>query len=198
MENAKRELDFIKSLINENRKKAMCSGMPSILWGIFVIIALVGTFILGYNKVSSGWYYFGLWMISCTLGHVVTYIVESRRYSSRIETYSANIVNVIWFAMGVAMMIIAFVPTVLGLQESLLISPIMGTMLGSAYFVNGYINDYKWMKLTGVIWWISSILLFVFIRDLQLKSLLVFSGMMFVLQIIPGIKLELLWRKENL
>jgi hypothetical protein len=76
----------------------------------------------------------------------------------------------------------------------------MGTILGSAYFINGYMNQYKWLQGVGIAWWVSSIVLF-FIGSNETiggsKTLLYFCAMMFFLQIVPGIKLEMLWRKEN-
>lgn len=200
MKDADESLKFIKSLVEDNRKLALGSGMPSIIWGVFVIIALMLTYWGIQKPMTNGFYYLLVWIIACAIGWTVATLVERKREKSKVSTYSQQILGVIWFCHGVTMMILAFVASSAGVVSYYGISPMMGTIVGSAYFINGWLNQYKWLMGVGVIWWITSIALFFLVRVESIggaNTLLYFAGLMFLLQVVPGIKLEMLWRKEN-
>ncbi|KQC11790.1 MAG: hypothetical protein APR54_10510 [Candidatus Cloacimonas sp. SDB] len=200
MKNAQESLNLIKSLVEDNRKLALGSGMPSIIWGVFVIIALSLTYWGVHRPMRTGWYYLLVWVIASSLGFTISYLIERQREKFTVSTFSQQLLGVIWLAQGVAMMILAFVASLAGVLNLYAISPIMGTLLGSAYFINGHLNQYKWLKVVGVLWWISSIALFFLVKvDVYggSNTLLYFAGLMFLLQVVPGLKLESQWRKEN-
>ena len=200
MKNADESLRLIKSLVDDNRKLALGSGMPSIIWGIFVIIALILTYWGIQKPVTIGWYYMLVWVIATGLGWTLSALVEVKREKCSVSTYSQQILGVIWFCHGITMMILAFVLSSAGLVNYYAISPMMGTVLGSAYFINGWLNQYKWLRVVGIFWWITSIALFYLVK-VEIyggsNTLLYFAGLMLLLQVLPGIKLEILWRKEN-
>ncbi len=200
MKNADESLKFIKSLVEDNRKLALGSGMPSIIWGMFVITALLLTYWGIQKPMTNGLYYMLVWIIASGLGWIASTIVERKREKSSVSTYSQQILGVIWMCHGITMMILAFVATSAGVINYYAVSPMMGTVVASAYFINGWLNQYKWLMGIGIIWWISSITLFFVVRMENIggaNTLLYFAGLMFLLQVLPGIKLELLWRKEN-
>ena len=199
MKDADESLKFIKSLVEDNRKLALGSGMPSIIWGIFVIAALVLTYWGIHKPITTGLYYMIVWLIASSLGWIIASLVERKREKSSVSTYSQQILGVIWICHGLMMMILAFVSTSAGVISWEAISPMMGTVLGSAYFINGWLNQYKWLSMVGILWWLSSIAMFylMYFSFMQANSLLYFAGLMFLLQVVPGIKLEILWRKEN-
>jgi len=187
-------------LVEDNRKLALGSGMPSIIWGVFVIIALSLTYWGVHRPMRTGWYYLLVWLITTGLGFALSYLVESKREKTKVSTFSQQLLGVIWLAQGVAMMILAFVASSAGVLNLYAISPLMGTLLGSAYFINGHLNQYRWLKFIGVLWWISSSALFYLVRVESYggsKTLLYFAGLMFLLQVVPGFKLEAQWRREN-
>lgn len=199
MKHADESLKFIKSLVEDNRKMALGSGMPSIVWGLFVITALVLTYWGTKQPITNGFYYMIVWLTASGLGWVVSYLVERQREKYSVSTYSQQILGVIWICHGIIMMILAFVATSARVISWEAISPMMGTVLGSAYFINGWLNQYKWLSVVGILWWASSIAMFylMYYSFMQANSLLYFAGLMFLLQVVPGIKLERLWRKEN-
>ncbi len=200
MKNAEESLKFIKSLVEDNRKLALSSGMPSIIWGLFVIVALISTYIGIQNQYRSGWYYMGVWLVATGLGWLVSWTVERSREKLTVSTYSQQILGVIWFCHGIAMMILAFITSLAQVVNPFAISPMMGTILGSAFFIEGWLNQYKWLRTVGILWWITSIALFFLIKVEsygQSNTLLYFAGLMLLLQVLPGVKLELQWRKEN-
>jgi hypothetical protein len=197
MKNADERLSFIKSLVEDNRKLALGSGMPSIIWGMFVISALFLTYWGIQKPINNGLYYMVVWLTATGLGWVVSYLVERKRERCNVSTYSQQILGVVWICHGVVMMILAFVATSAGVIGYYAISPMMGTVLGSAYFINGWLNQYKWLSAVGILWWIASIAIFLLMQYMELYTLLYFAGLMFLLQVVPGIKLEMLWRKEN-
>jgi len=200
MKNADQSMNFIKSLVEDNRKLALGSGMPSIIWGIFVIIALLLTYWGIHKPMTNGLYYMLVWVIASGLGWTISSLVERKREKCSVSTYSQQILGVIWICHGIVMMILAFVASSAGVINYYAISPMMGTILGSAYFINGWLNQYKWLMGVGIMWWIASIVLF-YITNLAIYggsyTLLYFAGLMFLLQVLPGLKLEILWRKEN-
>jgi uncharacterized membrane protein HdeD (DUF308 family) len=199
MKNADDSLKFIKSLVEDNRKLALGSGMPSIIWGIFVITALLLTYWGIHKPMTNGLYYMLVWLTASGLGWLVSTLAERKREKCSVSTYSQQILGVIWICHGIVMMILAFVATSAGVISWEAISPMMGTILGSAYFINGWLNKYKWLSVVGILWWISSIAMFYLMYQpfMVSNSLLYFAALMFLLQIIPGIKLEMQWRKEN-
>jgi len=73
------------------------------------------------------------------------------------------------------------------------ISPLMASILGIANFVSGVIYDHRWAKSLAYGWWAGAAAMFIFPG---LHSLLVFSVLMLVLQIMPGIVFYRIWKKE--
>ena len=200
MKNAEESLNFIKSLVEDNRKLALGSGMPSIIWGILVIISLLLTYWGITHGIYSFIYFMVVWLTASALGWIITVLIERKREKLKVSSYSQQILGVIWLCHGIVMMILAFLAPLSGVVDPYTIAPMMGTILGSAYFINGFLNQYKWLQAIGVAWWISSVGIFLLITNQSfggMYTLLYFAGLMFVLQVVPGIKLEQLWRKEN-
>ncbi|OQY38522.1 MAG: hypothetical protein B6226_03545 [Candidatus Cloacimonetes bacterium 4572_65] len=199
MNNAKESLDFIKSIVEDNRKVSLSSGMPSIIWGVFVIIALVATYIGATNSIQSGWYYMIAWTASCFTAWVIMFITERKKCREEVSTYSQKLLGLVWMSHGMMMMMLSLVGSVSGTINPFAISPLMGTVLGSAYFINGVLNDYQWLRIVGITWWVTSAMLFLLVRTPigGANILLYFAGLMIFLQILPGIKLEMLWRDAS-
>ena len=190
--NAELEISMIKQIMDDSKKIVVDDGKGYIIWGALIVIGLLGTYFLILGKLYEyiGW----LWIASIGAGWVYTIIIHAvKGHKKKVRTFAGKILGAVWFSCGITMTIVGFVGTGTGSFGAYTISPMMSVILGIAYFVTGVINGQGWVRNLAAGWWIGAIVTFIWTG---INSLLVFAGMMVVLQIIPGIVLYSKFKKE--
>jgi hypothetical protein len=191
---AELEISMIKQIMDDSKKIVVDDGKGYIIWGILIVIGLLGTY---FSILSKHYYYIGwLWIISIGIGWVYTIIVHAvKDHKKKVKTFAGKILGALWFSCGVAMTIVGFVGAGSNSYGPYTISPLMAVILGIAYFVTGVIYGQPWVRNLSIGWWIGAVVIFIW-KDMN--SLLVFAGMMIMFQIIPGIILYTKFKKEYL
>lgn len=190
--NAELEISMIKQIMDDSKKIVVDDGKGYIIWGVLIVIGLLGTYFLILSRLYSyiGW----LWITSIGAGWIYTIIVNAvKGHKKKVRTFAGKILGALWFSCGISMTIVGFVGTGTGSYGAYIISPLMAVILGVAYFVTGFIYGMAWVRNLAVGWWIGAIVTFIWTG---MYSLLVFAGMMIALQIIPGIIMYSKFKKE--
>lgn len=192
---AELELEFIKNIILDSRKKVEDSGDSAIIWGVIVIIGILNTY---YSALAKS-YSYTLWVWSGVLafGWIYTFIRAGKQKKQNLpQTFALKIQDALWVASGISMTIIGIVCSVQFKREvsdsvpfayiinSMAIAPTISIILGTAYYVTGYINDSKSMTGMGYGWWAGGIIMFYW---KSIHHFPLFAAMMLFFQVIPGI-----------
>jgi hypothetical protein len=189
---AESEIAVIKKIMEDSKRIAASDGKDFILWGVLVLLGVLGMY---YLLMMNLYDYIGLlWGIDILIGWIfsITMHIRSQR-KSRVHTFAGKILGGLWASCGIAMSIIGFVAGMTGALSGWTIFPVIGIILGIAYFVTGIIYGYTWVNYLSFGWWIGSIFMLFFPG---IYNLIVFAFMMTFLQIIPGIIFYLRWRRE--
>jgi hypothetical protein len=189
---AELEINMIKKIMEDSRKIVIDDGMGYIIWGILIVIGLLGTYFSILFREYN--YIMWLWIAAIGAGWVYTIIVHAKRgHREKVKTFAGKILGALWFSSGVAMTIVGFIGAGSGSFGPYTISPLMSVILGTAYFVTGVIYGQNWLRNLSIGWWLGAIITFIWTG---MNSLLIFAFMMIVLQIIPGIILFKKFKKE--
>ena len=189
---AELEITLIKKMIEDSRKIIACDGKDYIVWGVLILIGLIGTYVSILTRISNyiGW----LWIIVVGIGWIYSLTVHSKGSAkTRVNTLAGKILGGIWLSCGIAMTLIGFLGMYTGALREWAISPMMSVVLGIAYFTSGIVYGNSWVKYLSLGWWAGAIIMFLFP---VLHILLIFAAMMVLFQIIPGITFYIKWKNE--
>lgn len=177
------DLEFIKNIMQDARRKIVDNGISMIVWGIIVVIGLLSTYVgIKFRyEFSYGWN----WIVLIGSGWVFTIIhVLKRIKQPKNRTFASRVLGQLWFGCGVAMTILGFLGTYTGAYNGVYVSPLLSTILGISYVVTGFVQGKNWVSLLAFGWWIGAVIMFVWPF---LYTLLLMSAMVVCFQIIPGI-----------
>ncbi|MBA4406623.1 hypothetical protein C0389_05055 [bacterium] len=184
------ELRFIKKVIEDSQKIIADNGMGYIVWGIIIVVGMLGGYLK--FKLRLDFDYIWAWVILISLGWIFSYFMYKKpKNKVRVETFAGKIMGMLWFSIGMGMTIAGFVGYFSHAIRGEYISAIMAIFLGSAYYLTSVLNNQKWFKIIGVLWWIGGVVIF-YVGGLS--SLLIMAFLITVGQIIPGI---ILYRKHK-
>jgi hypothetical protein len=194
--NAQEELAFIRKVMADSRTASVEDGKPYIIWGIIVGLGMLGTYIeaLGYTYVNAGW----LWIILSAIGVGYVFWFKIRTSSRKVETLADRLIGAIWGATGItlAVMIVSTNIAAANMQETIIhplaLCPICAAIIGIAYFMSGVLYGLPWVRNLALVWWAGAIGM-MFWQSVHI--LLVYSLMMIIFQVIPGIILYRNYRK---
>ncbi|HED07124.1 MAG TPA: hypothetical protein ENI57_03310 [Ignavibacteria bacterium] len=189
---AQQELVFIKKIMTDSRKSAICNGKAFILWGILVTIGLLVTYfsIINHNLSVMNW----LWPSLIGLGWIITIVMESKAaIKSRTKTFAAKILAYVWIGSGIAMTIIGFVGSVSGAFSGLYINPLISNILAVGFLITGILYGKTWVSLISLGWWVGAIVMFLWTG---LYTFLLMSAMMILFLVIPGVFMFKQYKKE--
>ncbi|MDA3885622.1 MAG: hypothetical protein PF638_08520 [Candidatus Delongbacteria bacterium] len=193
---AELELEFIKNIIHDSRRKVNDTGLSSVIWGTLVVIGIMTNYFSG---IFHNWdYALYIWGILMASGWIYTFLeIRNAKKNNIPETFGLKVQNALWRASGIIMTIIALVCSFQFKRDvsdlvpysyiinSMAIAPIISLILGAAYYVTGYINDCKYTTRLAYGWWIGGIVLF-YMKSYN--TFLIFALMTILFQILPGIR----------
>lgn len=184
------ELRFIKKVIEDSQKIIADNGMGYIVWGIIIVVGMFGGYLK--FKLHLDFDYIWAWVILIPLGWIFSYFMYKKRKDKvRVETFAGKMMGMLWFSIGFGMTIAGFVGYFSRAIKGEYISAVMAIFLGSAYYLTSVLNNQKWFKIIGVLWWIGGVVMF-YVGGVS--SLLIMALLITVGQIIPGI---ILYRKHK-
>ncbi|MBU1298051.1 MAG: hypothetical protein KJ963_01075 [Bacteroidetes bacterium] len=185
------ELQFIRKIIEDSKKTVLDDGIGYIFWGIIIVVGLFTTNILIISKVYFN--YLWIWLIVIGIGWTYS-IISSRRKKERLpRTFGQKLIHSVWISIGIGMTLLGLVGPAVGAYKGFFISPILSVLLGSAFFISGFIYDLKWVKLLSIGWWIGAVVMFIYPG---MHSFIIMGSLMIFFQIIPGIILYRKYKRE--
>jgi hypothetical protein len=189
---AELEIALIKKIMNDSRQTVCESGRDYVIWGILVLIGLIGTYFSIVWKMFNyiGW----IWIVTIGGGWIFAIVSHWRQESKvKVRTFARKILAMLWISSGIAMTLIGFVATVTRAIAPYSISPMISVVLGIAYAVSGIVYGNRWIRNLSIGWWLGAVVMFIWPG---IHTLLIFAAMMILFQIVPGALLYLKWKKE--
>lgn len=188
------ELRYIKKVMQDSKRIIAEDGFSLIFWGAIVTIGQLITFFVFYYRIFME-YYFYVWPIIILVGWIFTFYYNQKKYGrQKTYTFAGKILGAVWKSFGITATILGFIPLFAhAINGGAFINPIVATVLGSAYFITGYIYGKKWVSYLAYGWWIGAIFMFFYST---IYSILVMAFLMIFLQITPGIYLRIQYFKE--
>jgi hypothetical protein len=197
MENVEKEftpeesLQLISQVITKTRRSFKITSVYLILWGWVMVIASLACFSLIRYMVSNHQFkYINLgawltWMIPIFIAIIIERFYINRRHVKveRTKSLIGNIIQMLWYANGVAIIVGCFISYKLNFYPT----PIILIIIGIPTTVTGYIIKFKPLMIGGVIFWLASIVSIFTSSDYQLIvcAISIFSG-----YLIPGYLLK--------
>ncbi|MCK5052254.1 MAG: hypothetical protein KAS53_11070 [Candidatus Cloacimonetes bacterium] len=187
-------LEVIKEMIERTKRKQNYAGFYHLLWGVLISLAIVAMYILikfeMYDLIGFSWAFFGIG------GAIVSVIYSKRTYEKQGSIQYPDLgINSIWMGLMIAMFLVAFVFPILKAYEWYIVYVMVSLLLGAANFSTGILLKQKMPIINGILWWIGSI--FLLILENQVAFMGVFVLLLIVNNVIPGIYLYSLARKQN-
>ncbi|MDP8221698.1 MAG: hypothetical protein P9X26_10140 [Candidatus Stygibacter frigidus] len=147
-----------------------------------MFLGMIGNFYL--VKRGMGNNILLLWLGIVVVGWVFT-MISSRKEDRKAGyiDWTGKMYGYLWMAARICMSIIGFSGPFSRVISPMVICPLIGMVMGMSHFISGWMNDFKWERVAGVLWWLESILLFFWVA---LENFLVFGLMMLLLHALPG------------
>lgn len=192
------ELQYIRNIIADSRKAFVEDGKPYIIWGLIVAVGMGVTYLsaLMQRDLFSGYVWLGL--ILYGWGTIIYYIIQKRKQPDRARSFMDRIQGSIWGAcggtLGLGLILILMFPHSANEPS---INPIYACyftslILGIAYFLSGIANDLKWLRNIGFAWWAGAVVMYLWP---SIHVLGLYTAMLLVFQVIPGIILQRRYRR---
>jgi|WetSurMetagenome_2_1015567.scaffolds.fasta_scaffold24806_2 hypothetical protein len=187
---AQQELAFIRKVMADSRTAISDDGKGLIVWGTLVVAGMVtmyASFQFGYPISKTL-----LWAVLIGLGWVYTIFHEMQnRKTKRFSTFGGRIVGSLWLGCGVVMTIVGFLSPMTGALKPWAIIPVSSLVIGIGYLVTGVVYDDRWTRFSALGWWAGAIVMMLWPGY---YLFLLFSAMMIIFQIVPGVRLYQQWR----
>jgi hypothetical protein len=187
---AQQELAFIKKIIADSRTAISDDGKGLIVWGVLVVIGMVTMYVAFQFKYNISTML--LWAALISIGWVYSIVnAVQNRTKKRFSTFGGRVLGSLWLGCGIVMTIIGFLSPTTGALKPWAIVPMISLVMGIGYLGTGVIHDDRWTRLSALGWWLGAIVMLLWPGYYMF---LLFSGMMIVFQIWPGIKLYQQWK----
>jgi hypothetical protein len=189
------ELRYIKKVMQDSQRIIAEDGHSLIFWGLLVTLGQVITFLVFYFHYFIKLYIY-VWPTLIFIGWIYSFYYNRKKYGKLpYFTFAGKILGAVWKSFGITATILGFIPLLTGaINGGAYINPLIGTVLGSAYFITGYIYGKKWVTYIAFGWWLGSIYMFLYPN---IYSLLVMSLLLVFFQIVPGLYLRVQYFKEK-
>lgn len=191
------DLQYVKSMIENNRRRLIDNGVNYITTAVFVGIGVIVSYFLGINGKQNVLPY--LWIPLIIILVAANIFLQSKLEKKIVKrTFISKIFDAVWLACGIPIFIITLVYFLTASIQLSTLFILISAILGVGYYLTGVINELIFMKYLAYVWWIGTILslLWNYIgADYQLA--LLFSVLVVIQQAIPGIIIYRKWRRVN-
>lgn len=183
---------YMKQIINESRNIVVRRGVEFIIWGVIIVIGLVYTYI---DILFKGKFYnLFAWIILVAGGWGYSiWCWYKNKDRQKAYTFSGRLMGMVWVSSGITMTILGFIGPLAKAYSSFFISPIIATVLGTAFLVSSLIYNNTLMMKIAPLWWFGAVYMFFFPNK---ESLLIMALMMLFLQVLPGVILQKKYKTE--
>jgi len=190
---AKEEIRFIREMIEKTKRATSEAWNYFFVWGILIILAVVGMYILVFLEKFS-WIWLN-WIVFVGIGVIysIFYGIKQEKLQG-MRTYAQSAYGYLCFACGMAFLLMGFIFPALGLYSFKVIPVFMSVIAGILVFSGGGIYEWNLLKWCGVIWWLGAVGM-IFVKW-QYRSLF-FIPLIIIGYLVPGLVLRSKYRKER-
>jgi FtsH-binding integral membrane protein len=189
---AAEDLAYIRRVMEDTRRAVTIRGDYFILWGIAVLLGLIGTYVFDW-VAPPGWAWAALWAGLMLIAWAGTgFLVRREVHRAQTSASVGRMLGALWSACGFAILIICFIGVPLGTLPFTAIGPTINTLIGVAVFVTGMLMGTPWVRNLGFGWWASAIAEFIWTDE---KQILIGALAIILFYIVPGFVLNAQARK---
>jgi hypothetical protein len=187
------DLAFIRKIMDESRSFAEVGGTHFVIWGVTTGLAMLLTWAMVQRLLpGSAMAIYGLWFVALFLATAVSMWFGRREKKAVVRHPVNRQIGAVWFAIGMPMLLLFFVAQPYGLVKSLAIPTTAAALLGSGIYLTGSLAKINWLRNLAIVWWLASIGLMM-VRGPTV--FLCYAILLFVLYVVPGLKLNQLARR---
>ncbi len=194
-EQIQNDVAYIRNMIENNRRALVDNGVTYISIGVYVVIGVIISYILGLNNLME--FLSPLWLTLMTILIVFNFIYHKKSGAKRgRKTFASETFNAVWMSCGIPIATLSILYFVVSGIPIEVLFVMISAVLGVGYFLTGQINDLPFMKVLAFCWWLGSViaLLWKHIGD-EAQLSLFFAGLIFLLEVIPGIVIYRKWKR---
>ena len=139
-ENIEQDLQFIKKVLENNRKMLVDNGIFYILWGAMVVIGTGISYIFIHLNMLHFLPYFWLGFI-IVFFFIQKFIDRKTKSEKHVTSFGWKLFNAVWLATGITcilLSIILFTTTIIPVPVFL---GVLASVFAIAYYLSGIIND---------------------------------------------------------
>lgn len=192
-------LDIIARIIASTRQNFNnAGGAMFLLWGYTTIAVTLAVYIA--FSITKSYYIMWLWWALPLIGGVLTWL-HYRKYKKPVQTHLDRAVNYVWIAFAAATgvcMVFGFIPASVlrgaGVQMAFPIILIMSLMISLSTAITGLLIKFRPAAVSGFVGMPLAMLAWIF--STTMDQLLVFAGLMLIVQVIPGHLLNAACKRE--
>lgn len=180
------DLAMIRRLMTEGREAADAGGPFYLLWGVAVLLGLVGTYLAARNGLGLDPEL--LWIGVVGAGWVGSFWLGWRRGERvPVETTGGRVMMGIWVGGGVTMTLLGFAVPAAGLVGTVgeILGPI-AMVLGTCSFASSFVARSGGLRWAAVGWWAGGVAMLWWSGA---AALLIMAAQVLVLMILPGLLL---------
>ena len=157
---AMRDLQTIKSFLEEGQRKLEDNGFHFIFWGLLIPLGMIayriGLASLGETSLFARYF----WAVLAGSGGLVSFVVGSRTGSRAGERgFAEKLSGSMWVGHLMAIAVLFVVQYARGSAGSVAFLSSVAIILGLAYWLYGSLIGLAWFKLVGPVWWISAVVM---------------------------------------
>lgn len=190
------DVAYIRSMIENNRRSLVDNGITYISIGIYIVVGVVASYILGIKGMTD--YLPPLWLV--LMGILITFnLIYKKKHGDRKipKTFASETFNAVWISCGIPITAISIMYFLVGGIPIQMLFVTISAILGVGYYLTGHINKLPFMKVLAFGWWLGSFaaLLWQHIGD-ETQISLFFAGLIFLFEVIPGVVIYRKWKRE--
>ncbi len=157
-QNAEQNLQFIREMIEKTKKGTANQWKFLYLWGLAVILAVTGMNFLILIKQPR--YIWINWMAIMGIAVIIQILLVKKEINTcEVKTYTQNAITYLSFSSGIAYVLAGFVFPILKIYNFGVIPIIVSIITGVLLFTIGGIVNWSYLKWSGVLWFISSVIM---------------------------------------
>lgn len=189
------DIHFIKQMIENNRRTLVDNGITYISIGIYVVIGVPISLLLGMNGYENWIPYLWLFLMTALIAFNLFFTKKFEKKKQK-KTFGSEMLGVTWGACAAPIIILTLLYFFTGEVSTPSFFASISAILGIGYYLTGFINDLKFMRVLAFCWWAGSIIsvMWNYIGEEYLLSIF-FAVMIFVFEVIPGIIIYKKWKR---
>jgi len=153
---AKEEIRLIQEMIQKTRKSTAESGTLYFFWGIWIILAILGNYVLVWLE-KYDWIWLN-WIAFVLVGMAYSAFYGIRQEKKQASaTYAQMATRYLAIACAMGFVLFGLIFPIFKLYSWEVIPPLIAALAGIELFGVGGIYDWNLLKWCGALWWLASL-----------------------------------------